>query len=391
MADDLNLNQPNIKAALAKALPAQRGGHVLAMGEYHSTTDHLKALNASWKALSDPAGNNVGTLGLERGYYTNVLFWAMEDGNLPVPKGQESAYLRQRMMEYSNPAFRHNTQAKFDLINTALQKGSQVVAYDMRNQFSSLKDDYAEEIKVIRTYFPPDEGMRLTLRTDAAALQTWLAQFPGERRNWEMAWMLNEIDMLVESHPEYGDRLTRMEAIAAYARTRGLKEDGQSAALLDSEANRAKNTIVVAGHYHLAGVENPASANQGLFAAHLEHNGLNVTSALVASGGELEKVYIPYNSPPKDIAASASTPPCKAKAPMQLWVVDKDVVANVSLPGAPGFYLDGNAHESALRNAVALSHTLVNAGTKLTCDQPELPGTAQRVGEEIRRGQGYSP
>lgn len=72
---------PNMDAFLAKVLPSAKSGYVLAVNEYHGLSEYVDNLAKNWSNLSALGEHNVGTLGLERPLYMNVVFWAMQEKN----------------------------------------------------------------------------------------------------------------------------------------------------------------------------------------------------------------------------------------------------------------------------------------------------------------------
>lgn len=312
----------------------------------------------------------------------NVFFWAMKDGNLPVPKGQEEEYLAQRILGCTLEPYRHTVPKISALVATAIKEDNNVIAYDARHGLTQALVAWHQHIDVLR-----EEADGLTpLRDNYENLQQRMRQISVKTGlhidDLLYAWTLSEVNELIAKHPEYGARLQQLDRAAEYAKAQGLDEDGQSAAVFGVAADSSRNSITIGGGDHNSGMQDIARHIQGNFPAYLERNGMMVTPVQLISSKELHSIAMPYDSPGGEGYAWAQKS-CHAKAPMHLWVMDQGVTLDVSDPAARFFDAAAQDFNPAM---MAVARDLVTAGTKLTCDNPSLPTTAQRAREEAARG-----
>jgi hypothetical protein len=390
---------PNIQQFMDKALPPKTGGHVLAIGEHHNLDSNIHFLRHAAKQLSDPNGNNVGTIGVETSTYNNVLYWAAKDGNLPVPKGKEAQYFERILTTGVSLSFIKPVREQAKLLYHFLeqQPENQVVAFDARTKFDDVLTP--SRINAIAA-LGLNDSLNQRLRNDERYFERWagiLLSEPNLRSKLEAEgfrpslfliehlWGMSEIVSIIKQHPEYAKRLKQLEmpetlkpdAVLSHPKKQPantvnpeLYLDMRSAHILAANINPKKNTITISGLSHISGDRDQDNKVEGTFAGHLAHLGLKVTPAIISDTPDMIQKL--FRGPPSA---------CAAQAPMNLILWDQDVVLDVSNRDAlQGRINQGNAD----KNAVAVASTLLSSGTQLTCNDPKLPTIAQCVVRETQ-------
>jgi hypothetical protein len=389
---------PNIQQFMDKALPPKTGGHALAIGENHDLVSHVHFLHGAAKQLSDPNGNNVGTIGVEHSTYKNVLFWAARDGSLPVAKEKEAQYFERMMTEGVDLRFITNVRQTAKLLYDFLkqQPENQVVAFDARTK---LDDKLTRSRINAIAALGLDDNLNQRLRNDEVYFQSWailLLNDPNFRSKLEAEgfrpnlpviknlWSMGEIASIIKKHPEYAERLKKLESLdiqkpdTVSLDSQKLTADGvspelyfdmRSARILAANLNTEKNTITISGLSHTSGIREQDKQVEGTFAGHLAYLGLKVTPAIILNTPDLRRTL--YQRPTN----------CAAQAPMNLIIWDKDVAVDVSNRET---IVQTTKQANADTNAVQAASALVPAGTKLTCNAPELPTIAECVMREVQ-------
>ena len=227
---------PEIKAFVDKVMPKGRGRHVLALGEKHDEKDHTDYFNTHLSTLIHD--HDLGTIGLEIRTYSNVFFWAYQDGTLEKMLGsKENArqYLRQVFSSYTGE-YKDAFIRKGELAIAALDQGVRVVGFDCRgsicNDFSTIAD------KKWRL----SEEDKLKMRTDKDS-------FPNYTRT--SAWMHTEVAELCRVNPVYRERIDRMERLVKLGQKKKIGYDALSAIVMDVAAAPDKNIVTFSGDRHV--------------------------------------------------------------------------------------------------------------------------------------------
>lgn len=402
----------NSTTLLNEALPAHQSQHVLALGEAHEMVKHYKMLKNEWGKLSDPAGHNVGTFALERNPYTSVFFWALKDGKLPVKPGNEQQYV-ERMMQYMTaPALRPNAVEATRLGIEVMKQGGTVLMFDARKTWSGLLTEHGKSMQAVyNRYFLSDtyldsirndpktaifdkkldEDLRTGMLKTTASHENRPYQKRGEKaadakQSVYALVAYAEIMELLARHPEYAARLDAIEKPGLKARFSKLPEDAQSAAIVYAHADPAKNVLAVSGGAHLIGLRSTPQKFQGTFAEHLVLKGMKVTPIIVRLQEVMSMSIADYAPGGENYPELKNE--CAAKTPIRMWVIDQDIVMDISNKAALQNLVK---RETAVEGKVkALAQKMLNAGTVMTCDQPELP-TLRDCAVQESQGRGSCP
>ena len=256
--------KPNAKALLDKALPANTGGHVLALREYHTQTGHLQYLADHLQELATK--HHVGTIGLERAPTLMLFEWAYRDAKTPTEKATAKQLLRDAY--YSMGKHHENVDVSVRLITEAIDRGVAVVGFDARHLFSEAYPYYAAAI------------------TQAGvALDQPLSKLPAD---YQAMWLFHQAKKLYDAHPEYKAKLDVIEGTVKQLRAKGVPTDVISATLATQMADPHKNMITVSGSVHLQGSKFGGEEDaQGIFDEGMTAAHWKVTDGFVGTKQEM--------------------------------------------------------------------------------------------------------
>jgi hypothetical protein len=383
---------PATRAYFAMTLPANQGGSVVAIAEDHNLAGYLKTLRSNYDNLISPNQNNVGTIGVELSTYFNVLYWAAQDGKLPVSSGKERAYFKQMVLA-TYEQLKHNSEAnRTDFLFDAISKNTRIVAFDTRKNLEDLRKYLGNPEQGLKALGVLNEKQKQALREDETAFDQWLdsaertmiSRLPKEltqnapagaiRKDASLIWFYTEIKDLLDRNPQYKLRLEQIENTAKQMADRGVGEDGQSAAVFVSQMNRSKNAITLSGLAHIIG--HVGGDVQGTFASHMSQYGLKVYPTIISDSAEL--AVMASKLIPNSIFYTILQQGCAARAPMRIVVPDRDTVLDIS--DARGIRI---LNPEITETASSIARELARSGARLTCDRPELPSTADCAKREI--------
>jgi hypothetical protein len=374
---------PNVKAFLDKALPANKGGHVLAIAEHHDAVDYRSLLQSRLPHLTAKDGHNVGVIGFELPIYMNALFMAHRDGKLPVKQENADAYTAQIIRALTHRDFRGLS----DKLVSVLLKNDEVnvVAFDSRERFLTTIPGYHLVLHALDL----GKDRRDELRGNQNLLNLW-ATIEAQRLGVgsvdntispadavKAVWARSEIYEILRNSPNYVSEIAKMNDIVRNAESRGLGFDGQSAAVLASYAKTDKNTISISGASHIVGMASAYRRVEGNFAAHLALSGLEVAPVFMSSRSQISDIINDVASP--ELLSRRNTH-CAARSPISLVVLDSDVVLDASNNSALQAAL---VMQDANQSATEIASGLLARGAKLTCDRPELPTVAECAKQEV--------
>lgn len=263
---------PEIKGFFRKTMPKDTAGHVLALGESHTKSDHLTYLKQCLPELV--AEHHLGTIGIELPFAMNAFFWAYKDGTLEEMLGSKedaALYLKIVCTSFFNTPFADNAKAMADLVVAALDADVRIACYDSRH----TKEDV-------------------------------IVKGEQSRINPKLDWVVAEFEELCKENSSYKPRLEKMETLVATGREKKIGSDALSATLFAMVADPHKNslTIIGNGHINTKGYYN-RNANaliHGTFPDHLEwlqaneHKGLKVQTAVLAATGWSDIFHTDYKA-----------------------------------------------------------------------------------------------
>lgn len=284
---------PALKAFMSKALPANQGGHVLALGESHRQTANKAFLSEHLSELADPSQHNVGLIALEQQLCMNVLLWAYKDGKLKPPSDVQPAnYLHDMFRFVTESDYSEGSKAISDLAIKSINEGDSVhfQCFDTRYSLSDLLKNFADQFdstKLASIKYPDDAADHYT-RT---------------------SFVLREIQRLLKENPEYQLRLDNLEAVISAQRkwnehhpNKTIGCDALSAAVMkamlpEDADGTPQNAITISGLDHITGLSDSVTKLDGTFAQHLARSqfssaflwGLQTTTALVGSSSEIRR------------------------------------------------------------------------------------------------------
>lgn len=315
----------NTKAFLNEAVPANANAHVLAIAEFHNAKEHFAYLRQHLDELKNE--HNVQTIGAELAPMMNVLFWAYKDGNLPVEKGKERAYVRTMMQAYSNSRFPEQAAARADLLMDAADKGIAVVAFDGRELLEERAASGRIALAVLQRH--PEIATAIHTSPDRSSMRQGLegavndfkvniaknapfSEEKTERLAWELGSfaVMTEIKQLAQAHPEYMQRLLAIENRSTSLRRQGKVGDEVSAVLLaDAVGGTNGNVLTTYGLTHLAGRSVPVAHTNGRLGELLSETGLKVTTVAVLGQTEFPSVMAPIEADKGAFAPAVSVQP----------------------------------------------------------------------------------
>lgn len=144
---------------LGQTLPKNKNDHVLLIGESHTLSAHIVWLKNHLDDLR--VNHNLRTIGVEEGPIILALLWAYQDGKLPVPKGQEKAYIENVFMAHNMETMTEHGRQTADLVLMAVDRGMTVAPFDMRSAFNSTS--HIEVMSILDHNFDADTRFPDTL------------------------------------------------------------------------------------------------------------------------------------------------------------------------------------------------------------------------------------
>ena len=300
------------KTFLDDALPSGQSKHVLSVGDLHFANEHRHFLRGHLDEFKNR--HNVKTIGLEYPPMMNVLFWAYRDGNLPVPKGKERAYITAMVQSYMRGDLKETAAQQAEFIMDALDKGIDVVGFDGRKLFNEYAKLSAVSSEMIKRH--PEITQALHSNPDQAgnaqlldgAISELGERYPQIRTvsrdsiatDLRFGVLVGEIASLFQRHPEYYQRLADTEKLSATLRKEGNPRDAISAALLaDATKNTDGNIITIYGAGHLGGRTTPSAMTDGKLTEFMDAQGFTVTPAIMVGRNEFPSVMAPIEADKK--------------------------------------------------------------------------------------------
>lgn len=316
-----------VQKYLDNAWPRNGKVNTLALGEEHSWTDHMVWLKDH---IDELIKRDVTTIGLEMAPHLNVFLWAYQDGTLERLLGSHDK-ARNYICTIFNFSNQYQTKSELpELLLTAMDRGIAVVAYDSRyllaqEKAKSLKNDGPETLQKAADKLSAQQGIdghtyqqhmretsdseavfqlfnRLTLAAkdlprDTVTLSQGhnLLEFHYTRLTIQKAWLLNEVDWLLQSNPAYQQKLEAIEGLVETGHKKisagSLTSDALSAVVFDAMAQHEGNRLTIGGVSHIAGMADwrgrAAERVHGTFDKHLrelfvhEHHRANSSSTML--------------------------------------------------------------------------------------------------------------
>lgn len=368
----------DIDALLDRALPPESRGHVLALGEHHTLPQHVEFLHQQADKLMERHG--VRTLALEASSALNPWIWAYRDGALPVPANEQEHYLKRMFSAFHEQHYEANNRAVIDLAAKMLgaTPGMRVVCYDSRRTLGETAHNIRHYLSDFEAGLQQESAatgqsvaaIEQRLRTDNSALEQLRAtHWPQAPLSFvESTWALHETRNLLETHPDYAQRLDRMERLIAASREQGASEDAASAVLLHAASAEDGNTLVVCGLDHLRGIDR----NKGMLDTHL---------AALAGREHVAKALL---SPQADTALYR--PPHHATlpvSPVPIYALDSGAYVGDSLPANPEHIPPSLPHTAQALNPLlhaevaAASCAVRESEHAAWAETPKITGLAQ--------------
>jgi hypothetical protein len=292
---------PSLKAFMNKALPKDEGKHVLALGEDHTQTTHVKWLQAHLDELKSQ--HNLGAIGIELPPFMEVFLWAYKDGKLPVGNDPEKAkaYVERAFKAFCESDFEENTKAKVGFAIAALDKNIPVTLFDNRNTLRGT-EILSPSVETLRSSLADNEDTRQAMRHNNGNIFDDMSALSPQAAALTTAFILLEAQKILSENPKYQAQLDNIEAVIT-ARRNSKQGGGQrpghdatSAAIMQASIPTAKNAITISGLNHLIGYVSNQYQNDGTFNSHLDALGLKTSTALVADTSKLLPSTMAYDS-----------------------------------------------------------------------------------------------
>ncbi len=291
---------------LNAALPASQSGHLLAIGEHHNTSEHIKFLRKNLDKLKNE--HNIKTIGVELPPIFNVLFWAYRDKKLPVPEGQERAYITLLLKSYANNCKNGNAEEKANLLLDAIDKGIDIVAFDARFSFLEVFKNQILVMGVLRKHPSIQQTMRNNpdfINQENAmrngAFEQLYKDYPNTRNlpdnsimaDFRISATLLEIENIRKQHPEYIKKSIDIDRMQTAFKKQTKAMDSASADLLKYiTKNTSGNILTISGERHISGRMTPTLNTDGRFTEYLNKQGWNTTPVTMLGKNDFFK-YMP--------------------------------------------------------------------------------------------------